>query len=1036
VRGSVRSPDGTGLNGAAVEVRNTATGIAVRTQVVDDRFLVQGLEPGGPYLVEVRHIGFLPQQSQPVRLTLGEPLTLAFVLQPAAVQLEPIEVEPAPAPAAAALGTTVPEPVVRQLPTLNRNFQDFLPLAPHLSTKVGPGRTGVSGAGANLRFNSFLINGADERIVNGSVSAAASVGKSIPLDAVKEYQVLVAPYDVRYGEFGGALVNTVTQSGTNQLRGSAFGYWRNDGLARDGAAASPYDRLQYGFSLGGPIVKDRVHFFLAPEIQHLAQPAAGPYLGQPAGRLPSLPVAVGDLARLQATLRDKYGLIPGSAGPVENGTPLVNLFGRVDAAIPSWNTRVMAFGLSARTGIEQFSRSAPDTFALSTYQFATEVGEDLAALRVHTDLPRARGGANELLVSLSWDHTDQVPDVRQPLVRVLLPGTAGGSVVATAGSAEPAQGRFGRGRSVRVREELSLPVSASHLLVAGLQLERFRILRGGVVGGYGIWTFRDLDALEAGTPLRYELRKDFGSASTSLGGGQYAAWLGDEWRLGERLTITSGLRADLLAVDGHAPYNPAIDSIFGRRTDLIPGRRVELSPRLGVTWDRSGARRERLLGGIGLFAGRPPLAWYVPALANHGEGIGVLACGGFPTDAGFPPAFVPDYRAAPDRCATGEPLSARPLGDVDLLDRNLRMARILRTSLGYERELPGGWLAGADLLVSRHLSDFRWVNLNLRGPQAVDRFGRVLYGTIGTSGIAAPALRSGYAEVIDLRNTSRNWSYQVGGRVERWLANGLGATVTYTYSRTRDVQSPSRVNLPGITMWADARALSGRHEDETLGISLNDLPHRVVAALAWTAPWPRWQTRLAFYYVGESGSPFTFLATGAGRRGDLNADGSNANDPIYVPPSALDTTEIRFEPYTREAPDGTETVTAARQAVSFERFIETTGCLRRQRGRIAGRNSCREPWSHTTITSVRQGIPLGPYLLELELDAFNLLNLLDDSWGGYRVARPRVLEHVGQTTDAAATAQPIFRFDPDFTPSETLSAESAFQLQVAARYRW
>src|SRR5690606_38843870 len=98
--------------------------------------------------------------------------------------------------------------------------------------KVGSGRTGVSGAGANFRYNSFLINGAAERFVNGGVSAAASIGKSIPLDAVREYQVLVAPYDVRYGSFAGALVNTVTQSGTNQFHGSAFGYWRNDRLAR------------------------------------------------------------------------------------------------------------------------------------------------------------------------------------------------------------------------------------------------------------------------------------------------------------------------------------------------------------------------------------------------------------------------------------------------------------------------------------------------------------------------------------------------------------------------------------------------------------------------------------------------------------------------------------------------------------------------------------------------------------------------------------------------------------------------------------
>jgi hypothetical protein len=116
--------------------------------------------------------------------------------------------------------------------------------------------------------------------------------------------------------------------------------------------------------------------------------------------------------------------------------------------------------------------------------------------------------------------------------------------------------------------------------------------------------------------------------------------------------------------------------------------------------------------------------------------------------------------------------------------------------------------------------------------------------------------------------------------------------------------------------------------------------------------------------------------------------------------------------------------------------VEKTPCLRRQRGRIAARNSCREPWTHTTVASVRQGVPIGRQVLELEVDAFNLLNLLSDRWGRYQLARPRVLEQVGQATDGAGGPQPIFHFDPAFAKWETLPTESAFQLQVAARYRF
>ncbi len=194
---------------------------------------------------------------------------------------------------------------------------------------------------------------------------------------------------------------------------------------------------------------------------------------------------------------------------------------------------------------------------------------------------------------------------------------------------------------------------------------------------------------------------------------------------------------------------------------------------------------------------------------------------------------------------------------------------------------------------------------------------------------------------------------------------------------------------------------------------------------------------VSFYYVGESGRPFTYRAWGVGRRGDLNADGSNVNDPIYVPRHAFDTNEIRFSGHSAQA--GADTSAAAqaervsRQQAAFERFIQSSSCLRRQRGRILERNSCREPWSHTTVLSVRQAIPIAGGGLEAELDLFNVLNLLDSDWGLFRVAEPAVLQHVGQTRDGE---QPIFRFDTTRPRWTTLPTESAFQLQFALRYRF
>lgn len=302
-----------------------------------------------------------------------------------------------------------------------------------------------------------------------------------------------------------------------------------------------------------------------------------------------------------------------------------------------------------------------------------------------------------------------------------------------------------------------------------------------------------------------------------------------------------------------------------------------------------------------------------------------------------------------------------------------------------------------------------------------------MYGSIGPSGIATPDLRSGFSEVIDLRNTSRGGSYQVATRLEKELTERTTGALSYTYSRVRDAQTPLRVNTRGFVAWASARALSGRHDDFTPGISSNDVPHRVVLAGAYTVPRQRWRTEFSFYFLGESGRPFTYLASGTLRRGDLNADGTNTNDPVYVPRSAFDPSEISF--------DGNGDAIVSQQS-AFETLIERTSCLRRQRGRILERNSCREPWSNTTIASLRQMIPVGGRGLETQLDVFNVLNLLKGSWGLRREAAPALLEHVGQTAGPVGTSLSIFRFDTTSPRWTTLPVESAFQFQLALRYRF
>jgi hypothetical protein len=381
-------------------------------------------------------------------------------------------------------------------------------------------------------------------------------------------------------------------------------------------------------------------------------------------------------------------------------------------------------------------------------------------------------------------------------------------------------------------------------------------------------------------------------------------------------------------------------------------------------------------------------------------------------------------------------------GDVDFLDRHLRMAQSARGWLGYDRRLPWNMTATAEATMTRGISDFVFVNLNLVGPQSADSHGRVMYGAVNDSGVGTPLRKSAaYSEVIDLQDVSANRSFQADARLEKRFVSGMSVVASYTFTRVRDVQLPLRAGAgTGIQNWATGRVVSGRHDDLSTGISTNDVPHRVVLAGTYRAPWLRSTTDVSLYYVGESGNPFTYVASGLGGKGDLNADGATGNDPLYIPKSALDTSEIVFSGRSNTPGDDNSPAAMAQRVAmhrsALEKFISSTPCLRRQRGFIMKRNSCREPWSHTSIASIRQAIPMmRTHALSLQADLFNVLNALNPRWGHYRVSDPNLLEQVGETAATAGVApQPIFHLDPTKLQWTTLPTESSYQFQLGVRY--
>src|SRR5690606_5136998 len=258
VSGFVQDSSGTPIGGASIEVRYEPTGFrAVTTTNSRGYFLVQGLEPGGPYFVSARAIGYRPERAEGLRVSVAQTTRQDFRLATSTVQVEDIVVETEAeeifSPSRQGSATTVGDSALRRLPTLNRDFADFVKLTPQVGVRDGD-EGGVAVAGQNNRFNTIQVDGAtvNDRFGLGRTgqTGGQAGGRAVGLEAVKEYQVLLAPYDVRQGNFTGALINAVTKSGTNDFAGTAFFFNRNDALAGGSLGESDFSQSQFGASFG------------------------------------------------------------------------------------------------------------------------------------------------------------------------------------------------------------------------------------------------------------------------------------------------------------------------------------------------------------------------------------------------------------------------------------------------------------------------------------------------------------------------------------------------------------------------------------------------------------------------------------------------------------------------------------------------------------------------------------------------------------------------------------------------------------------
>jgi outer membrane receptor protein involved in Fe transport len=1053
IGGLITDSTGNPIGQVQVQIVNRNTGYTVGGLTRENgRYLIPALEAGGPYSVTARRIGFQPQTRDNVYVSLSQTTPVDFRLGQQVAQLTGVTVVATTSDFSSSrqgVETTLSDSMLQRIPTLSRDIVDFVKISPQV---VRPLDGGPSAGGTYNRFNNFTIDGASQNDrfglgSSGGTPGGATGGRLISIDAVKEMQVLLSPSDVRHGNFSGMLLNAVTKSGTNDFTGSAFFAYRDSKFGRDTAVIrdSKIEVSQFGFTLGGPIIKNKLHFFIAPEFQQRSQPSSGPFVGQTTNEAGI--VAADSVEAVRQALAGRFDV--GSSGRVNNDNPLTNLFGRLDYQI-SENHRLVFRQLINSAESDAFSRNATSFntavgvqssgFRLSSNGFTTKNTNNSSVFQLYSYF--SGGKSNELIVGYNTVKDERIVPVKAPEISIGVtpPGGTSPTASITVGTEQFSPDNLLKQKILEVQNNFSLPWQA-HNFTFGARYERTDIFNNFAQQAFGAYKFANIAALRSNTPLNYAFAySNGGPIAAEFDVGQYSAYAQDQWNITDKLSMTYGLRLDVPQF-GDAPV--ANDTIAARfraagindvRTDAKPKNQLLWSPRIGLNYDPTGDRKNQIRAVAGVFTGPPPLIMIGNAYANTGLGLVRLLCSG----AGQVPAFTTDVDQLPRACA-GQPAplpGQAGTAGVNVTDPDFKYPQNFTGSLGFDRQLPWGTIFTFEGLYRKAINGVLVVDRNIRDPLTrsngapiTDRTGRVLYwaDSLSTTGgarrvittIGRPAVS--FSEgVIEVTNQSKDYNWSVSGQLRKSFGGDLDLTASYTYLESKDVQSLTSDRA--ISNWRNGMQPFGSITDPPLANSYFDRPHRLVASGNYTLPWKSWATNVSLYYEGTSGSVLTYTSNG-----DLNGDGFNGNDAIYVPTGPTDP-NIAFG-----------TVVAgvftpnAQMAQDFDNFVSENKCLNEQRGSIMERNSCRGPWQNRMDFSLRQSLPtVRGQRLAVQLDILNFLNLLNKDWGQWSLPtlsqnfpQQSVLIMRARTTGSLTQSVNGFEFDSRVRSNSDPTATSA-----------
>jgi len=923
LRGVIVDNNGTPLPGANVLAIHVPSGTRYGTMTLDNgKYNIPNMRIGGPYKIEVSYLGFKKEIKEGIFLLLGQKVRLDFTLKEESAQLGEVVIQATGKNAVINSGrtgasTNIGEKQLKALPTISRSINDF--------TRLTPSADGNSFSGGNNKMNNLSLDGSifnNPFGLDGGTPGSQTNAQPISLDAIDQIQVNIAPYDVTSSGFTGASINAVTKSGTNTFHGTVFGFFRNQNLTGskvDGNKIfkAKLNHTQAGFSIGGPIVKDKLFFFANGEIERRDDLVSGFRANDG-----SEPVGNGVSRVLRSDLiavSDALKSIGYDTGGFENLTHRTNnekYIIKLDWNINDNNTVTATYNqLNAirdkPAHPTAFFNRGPNQNTLQFANSSYTINNNIQSFLI--ELKSSYGNKFSNNLKAGYTHFD---DFRKPFSTPAPSITIlkNGSPYIIAGH-EPFSIHNKLNQKVYQFTDNFKIYAGDNTITLGFDFEKFMFDNSFNLGTYGARGTFFPTSNSVADFLTYAadnsangLAASFATAQAAFDSnnanntwalaqtnvGQIAFYAQDELQVNDDLILTFGLRitqpqyfntADKVQenIDRNCCYDPSIQYFDAQGNPIkydskkLPGQNWLISPRFGFNWDMKGDNTQQLRGGMGVFTGRLPFVW----IGNQVQNVNSF----FYT----------------------------------VVDPKFNFPQVFRTNIGYDRKFDNGFTSSFDVMYSKNINAIFATNIGLKSP---------------TGALSGPGSRSIYTanDVTNnawaITNTNVGSVFNFTAQVKKTWENNLYVSLAYDFLDARDAISPTQ-EITNATFGANPAI--GNVNIARTNASHFGHKHRIIGSATKNFNYGngKWSTSIATFFEYTEAGRYSYVYGG-----DINGDGSAQNDLIYIP-KANEISAMTFSGTSAEQ---------ALQKSALEAYIEQDHYLRSRRGTFAGRNSSLAPW--------------------------------------------------------------------------------------------